>query len=121
MGAGGRRLRMLGNVTSPGKSSPLSRPDGPLWSGSDDLSEALLPRKTEPVERQTSWARGIVLAAGMLLVSYLVFVLIPNNLLTYLSTRTVPFTRDLLVTLWWVVAFVGACWLFFRLQRKLDR
>ena len=73
------------------------------------------------VERQTSWARDIGLAAVMLLTSYLVFILIPNNLLTYLSTRTVPFTRDLLVTLWWAVAFVAACWLFVRLQRKPGR
>jgi hypothetical protein len=57
----------------------------------------------------------------MLLASYLVFVRIPNDLLTYLSTRTVPFTRDLLVTLFWAVAFVAACWLFVRLQRKRGR
>ena len=74
-----------------------------------------------PVERQNSWAKEIGLAAVMLLTCYLVFVLFPNNLLTYLSTRTVPFTRDLLVTLWWVVAFVAACWLFLRLQRKRGR
>lgn len=73
------------------------------------------------VEPQTSWGRGIGLAAVMLLASYLVFVRIPNDLLTYLSTRTVPFTRDLLVTLFWAVAFVAACWLFVRLQRKRGR
>ncbi len=74
-----------------------------------------------PVEQQTSWARGIGLAAVVMLASYLVFVLIPNDLLTYLSTRTVPFTRDLLVTLWWMAAFVAACWLFVRVQRKHGR
>ena len=61
------------------------------------------------------------MAAVMLLTSYLVFILIPNNLLTYLSTRVVPFTRDLLVTLWWAAAFVGTCWLFVRLQRAPGR
>ena len=70
------------------------------------------------MERQTSWALAIGLAAVMLLTSYLVFVLIPNNLLAYLATRTVPFTRDLLVTLWWSGAFVASCWLFVRLQRQ---
>jgi hypothetical protein len=57
----------------------------------------------------------------MLLASYLAFVLIPNNLFTSLSTRVVPFTRDLLVTLWWIVAFVFCCWLFVRLQRVPGR
>ena len=57
----------------------------------------------------------------MILVTYLAFVLIPNNLLTYLSTRTVPFTRDLLVTIYWIAAFVVSCWLFVRFQRSPER
>ena len=73
------------------------------------------------MERETSWAKGIGLASVMLLACYLTLVLIPNNLLTYLSTRTVPFTRDLLVTLYWIAAFVGCCWLFVRLQRSPER
>ena len=66
---------------------------------------------------ETSWLRAMALAAIMLAASYLLFVLVPNNLLSYLSLHTTPRNRDLLVTLWWVVAFVFACWLFVRLQR----
>lgn len=73
------------------------------------------------MERRTSWAWGIGQAAVVMLASYLAFVLIPNNLLTYLSTRTAPFTRDLLVTLWWIVGFVACCWLFIWLQRSRER
>ena len=68
-----------------------------------------------------SWGRAFGLAAVMILASYLAFVLIPNNLFSYLATRTVPFTRDLFVTLWWIVAFVACSWLFVRLQRSPER
>jgi hypothetical protein len=61
------------------------------------------------------------LAAVMLLACYLLFVLVPNNLLSYLSLHTAPRNRDLLVTFWWAVAFVFACWLFVRLQRTRAR
>ena len=53
----------------------------------------------------------------MVIATYLLFVLVPNNLLSYLSLHTSPRNRDLLVTLWWMVGFVLACWLFVRLQR----
>lgn len=66
---------------------------------------------------ESSWLRAVVLAAIMLTASYLLFVLVPNNLLSYLSLHTSPRNRDVLVTLWWVVAFVFGCWLFVRLQR----
>jgi Na+/proline symporter len=69
----------------------------------------------------TSWLRAVILAAIMLTASYLLFVLVPNNLLSYLSPRTAPRNRDLLVTLWWVVAFVFGCWLFVRSQRTRAR
>jgi hypothetical protein len=57
----------------------------------------------------------------MLTACYFLFMLVPNNLLSYLSLHTAPRNRDLLVTLWWVVAFVFACWLFVRLQRTRAR
>ncbi|MGZ6543768.1 MAG: hypothetical protein ACXVEI_00475 [Actinomycetota bacterium] len=66
---------------------------------------------------QTSWLRAVVLAAIMLTACYFLFMYVPNNLLSYLSLHTAPRNRDLLVTLWWVVAFVFACWLFVWLQR----
>jgi hypothetical protein len=56
----------------------------------------------------------------MLVASYLLYVLIPNNLLTYLSTRTSPRNRDLWVSLWWVAALGFGCWLFVRLQRTRE-
>jgi hypothetical protein len=70
---------------------------------------------------ESSWLRAVVLAAIMLTASYLLFVLVPNNLLSYLSLHTSPRNRDVLVTLWWVVAFVFGCWLFVRLQRTRAR
>ena len=69
----------------------------------------------------TSWLRAVALAAIMLAASYLLFVLVPNNLLSYLSLHTSPRNRDVLVTLSWVVAFVFGCWLFVRLQRTRAR
>jgi hypothetical protein len=69
----------------------------------------------------TSWLRAAALAAIMLAASYLLFVLVPNNLLSYLSLHTSPRNRDVLVTLSWVVAFVFGCWLFVRLQRTRAR
>jgi hypothetical protein len=54
----------------------------------------------------------------MLAASYLLLVLVPNNLFSYLSLHTQPMVRDLLVTLWWVVAFASCCVLFVRLQGK---
>jgi hypothetical protein len=65
----------------------------------------------------TSWFRAAGLAVIMVIATYLLFVLVPNNLLSYLSLHTSPRNRDLLVTLWWMVGFVFACWLFVRLQR----
>lgn len=67
------------------------------------------------------WPASIAKAATMLLVSYLVFVLAPNDLLGYLSKHVEPRVRDLVVAGWWAVAFVGACWLFVRLQRTQTR
>ena len=56
----------------------------------------------------------------MLDACYLLLVLVPNNLLSYLSLHTQPMVRDLLVTLWWVAAFVACCVLFVRLQGKRE-
>ena len=75
--------------------------------------------ETEPgrVPARGSWLQGIVTAGIMLVVSYVVFVLIPNNLLTYLTLHVNTRTRDLLILIWWVAALVFSCWLFVRLQR----
>ena len=70
---------------------------------------------------KTSWLRAVGLAAFMLLASYLLFVLVPNNLLSYLSLHASPRNRDLLVSAWWVLAFGFGCWLFVRLQQTKAR
>lgn len=72
-----------------------------------------------PVGRRGgSWASAVVGAAVMILVSFLVFVLIPNSLLAYLTTRMTPTGRDLVVVTWWVFAFVISCIVFVRLQHR---
>jgi hypothetical protein len=53
----------------------------------------------------------------MLIASGIVFLVIPDRLLGYLSVHLVPTARDLLIALWWAIALVFACWLFVRLQR----
>jgi len=65
-----------------------------------------------------SWGAASLGAAAMILLSYLVFVLIPNMLLTYLTTRLTPTGRDLVVVGWWVLAFLLSCLVFVRLQRQ---
>lgn len=77
--------------------------------------------RTEPRSRiAPSTLRAVIGAAVMIVLSYLAFVLVPNTLLGYLSTRVVPTWRDLIVVTWWAAAFVGCCWVFVRLQRGRD-
>ncbi len=65
-----------------------------------------------------SWGAAALKALAMIAISFLVFVLVPNSLLAYLTTRMTPTGRDLVVATWWLVAFVVACWIFVRLQRR---
>jgi hypothetical protein len=74
------------------------------------------PEQARGRNSTTSWIRATALAALMIVVSVVVFAVVPDRLLGYLTVRVAPNVRDLLVTLWWVVAFVGACFLFVRLQ-----
>ncbi len=76
---------------------------------------------TRTVRMVRSWTAPTIRAAVMLVVSWIVFLLVPNRLLGYLSVHLVPTARDLLMVVWWVVAFVFACWLFVRLQRGEPR
>ena len=68
--------------------------------------------------RTTSWGAALLGAAAMILLSFLVFILIPNSLLAYLTTRMTPTGRDLVVVAWWALAFVASCVVFVRLQRR---
>jgi hypothetical protein len=54
----------------------------------------------------------------MLVASFVLLALVPNQLLTFLSRHVAPKLRDIVVTLWWIVAFVSCSWLFLRLQRR---
>jgi hypothetical protein len=68
-------------------------------------------------EDNVTWRSATVRAAVMLVASFVLFAYLPDRLLTYLSVRTTPTVRDLLVSLSWVVTLVLAFWLFVRLQR----
>jgi len=72
-------------------------------------------------EERETWSRAVVAAAIVVVASAAAFVLIPNQLIGYLSLRVSPKERDLLVTGWWVLAFVGCCWLFVQLQPRRKR
>jgi hypothetical protein len=63
-----------------------------------------------------SWERAAVISTFVLVVSILAFMIIPNQLIAYLSARVDPTARDLLVTLWWAMSLVACGWLFVRVQ-----
>lgn len=65
-----------------------------------------------------SWGAAALKALAMIAICFLLFVLVPNSLLGYLTTRMTPTGRDLVVTTWWLAAFVVASWIFVRLQRR---
>jgi hypothetical protein len=66
---------------------------------------------------EMSWRVAVIRAAVMLLAGVLLFAIVPDRLLSYLSTRIVPGWRDFLMLVYVGVAFVVACWLFVVLQR----
>jgi hypothetical protein len=65
-----------------------------------------------------SWAGAGARALLVLVLSWLAFLLVPDRLLVFLTTRVAPRTRDALVTLWVVVSFVVLSWVFVALQRE---
>ncbi len=68
-----------------------------------------------------TWVGAAIRAAVMLVVSVVVFALVPERLLTFLAIRVSPSVRDALVVLWWAVALVATLILFVRLQPKRTR
>ena len=76
------------------------------------------PGQTGPDAGAGSWSGALLGAGCMIALSYLAFVLIPNTLLGYLTTRMTPVGRDLVVTGVWALAFLFVCVLFVRLQWK---
>ena len=75
-------------------------------------------KQGKAIEGSAGWGKAALTAVIMLVVSIVVFVIVPNQLLTYLSRHVVPRERDLIVATWWAVSFVACCWLFVRLQGK---
>lgn len=73
---------------------------------------------TSKAPETTRWRAAILAALLMVVISFLAFVLIPNTLLGYLTTRMTPNGRDLVVVGVWAIGFVLACIVFVRLQRK---
>jgi hypothetical protein len=72
-----------------------------------------------PVRREDAmtWGEAVVRAAILIVASAVVFLVVPDRLIAYLSLHVAPRIRDLLVTLWSVAAFAFAAYLFVRLQR----
>jgi len=68
---------------------------------------------------EEGWGTASWKAALILLVAVVGFLLVPNQLLQYLPTHGVtPRVRDAIVAAWTVAWFVGASYLFVRIQRK---
>jgi hypothetical protein len=70
-----------------------------------------------PSDGSTTWGRAFVRATVLLVASVVVFLVVPDRLIAWLSLHVAPRLRDLLVTLWTAVALVGVAYLFVRLQR----
>jgi hypothetical protein len=64
-----------------------------------------------------TWGGAALRALGILVAAFVLFVLLPNQLLAYLSLHIVPRWRDFMMGVYLVGAFVVGCWMFVRLQR----
>jgi hypothetical protein len=62
------------------------------------------------------WGSAIGRAAIVLVASVVLFVVVPDRLLAYLSLHLVPLWRDLAMLTYTAVAFVAGCIVFVRLQ-----
>lgn len=64
-----------------------------------------------------TWRSAFGRATILLAVSVVVFLIVPDRLIAYLSLHVAPASRDALVTLWTAIAFVLVAYLLIRLQR----
>ena len=94
-----------------------------MWHQSEGDETTLAPiseaGRTGPDDH--GWGTALLRAGILLVLSWAAFLLVPDRLMVYLSTRVAPHTRDVLVTLWVLVAFVGLCVLLVALQRGRRR
>ena len=74
-------------------------------------------RQATPMADEVRWGSAIVRAAIVLVVSVVLFVIVPDRLLAYLSLHLVPLWRDLAMLAYTGMAFVAGCVVFVRLQR----
>ncbi|HEX3300624.1 MAG TPA: hypothetical protein VHW68_10995 [Actinomycetota bacterium] len=65
---------------------------------------------------EVRWGRAIVRAAIVLVVAVVLFLIVPDRLLAYLSLHLVPLWRDLAMLAYTAVAFLVGCVVFVRLQ-----
>lgn len=66
------------------------------------------------------WTNAGLRALGVLVVSYLLFLLIPNWLVGYLALRVTTTARDVILIAWFAAAFVIGCVAFVVLQPRSD-
>jgi hypothetical protein len=66
---------------------------------------------------QDRWAPEALRAVAILVLAWAGFLLVPDRLLAYLTTRVTPHARDALVAGWVAIYFVVLCWVFVALQR----
>ena len=69
-----------------------------------------------PMTDQVRWGSAIVRAAIVLVVAVVLFLIVPDRLLAYLSLHLVPLWRDLAMLAYMAVAFTVGCVVFWRLQ-----
>lgn len=65
---------------------------------------------------EVRWGTAIVRAAIMLVVAVVLFLIVPDRLLAYLSLHLVPLWRDLAMLAYTAIAFLVGCVVFVRLQ-----
>jgi hypothetical protein len=71
------------------------------------------PGRDIPAE---SWVGAAWRASVAIVLSVVIFIVIPDRAFTYLSKHVVPLARDAILLTWMVIAFFAMCWLFVRLQ-----
>lgn len=70
-----------------------------------------------PDEGAPSWVHAAALGLLLVGISIVVFILVPDRLLSYLSLHVAPRVRDAIVGAWWVASFALLTWAFVRVQR----
>jgi hypothetical protein len=75
------------------------------------------PPRSEADER---WDGAALRALAAVVLSLLMFIVIPDRVVTYLSRHVVPTARDLIVLAWVTFAFLFMCWAFVRLQGRRE-